>query len=73
MLWIFHMCLFHVFYILQYAINSYYPSSYLSIYSLTKYIFNPKINSHSVFIVICRHVQCGEKLELPGAPVLSLG
>ena len=49
------------------------PSSYLSIYSLTKYIFNPKINSHSVFIVICRHVQCGEKLELPGAPVLSLG
>ena len=46
-------------------------SSYLSIYPLTKYIFNPKINSYGVFIVICRHVQCGEKLELPRAPVLS--
>ena len=45
----------------------------MPIYPLTKYIFNPQINSHSVFIVICRHVQCGEKLELPRAPVLSLG
>ena len=38
MLWIFHMCLFHVFYILQYAINSYY-SEFIFVNLLTYKIY----------------------------------
>ena len=38
MLWIFHMCLFHVFYILQYAISSYY-SEFIFVNLLTYKIY----------------------------------
>lgn len=36
-----------------------------------KFIFNPQINTHSVFVVICKNAHSGEKFELPNTHLPS--